>query len=111
MIVSVSRRLADLYTKKNKNYEYSLEMLINSFDPDCYDEAVRLLESYKFSGDKIELEISKECAESIKELFSNQEIDSDKVELILWIAVLFPEIWINGRFVWYRNNGVGKWIR
>lgn len=92
MKVLVSKVIKELYQKNHKNYEYALESVINGFDPECYESAIKDVVEIKVNSEKVEVEVPDSAIHSIKELLGIDEVKTETIELLLWVAVLFPEI-------------------
>ena len=92
MKVLISEVINDLYKHNNKNYEYLLETIINSFDPKCSNIAIKEVNGVLFNSPKTVIEISESMIDSIKNMMNLEEVKMETVELLLWIAIFFPEI-------------------
>lgn len=92
MKVMISKTVRDLYQESHKNYEYALESIMNGLDPETYIKAIKDIKKLESVGEKVEVNISDSATEMLKELLSVNEIESNTMELLLWVAVLFPEI-------------------
>ena len=92
MKIMVSQKIKELYTKSNKNTDYALSCIINSFDPECCERALHDVAEIKFNSEKTPIDVSERTIQEIKELLCESTITNEVVEILLWITVLFPEI-------------------
>lgn len=89
--IAVSNVLKGLYESSHKNYEYALDYVINSLDPDCYKKAIDDIAELKIKSERVEIEIPETIVDSVKQLMDD-DVSAETIELLLWVAVLFPEI-------------------
>lgn len=92
MKIMVSKRIIELYKETNKNLDYALNSIVNSFDPECYEKAMRDVAEIRFNSEKVPVDVSESVMQIIKDSFCEDSITNGLIEVLLWIAVLFPEI-------------------
>lgn len=90
--VNVSKCLVDLYKKQHKNYDYAITSALDSFDPESYIEAFRIIDSFKLKGETIMIRIGNAVAEKIKKDLEIEELEDTTVEILLWIGAVLPEV-------------------
>ncbi len=88
----VSAELKRIYEESHKNSDMVIMTLLDSFDQEVFQEAFRLINPISLKGDLDTIKIGDSAAEQIRDAFDCDEISNDLVSLLLWIAVLFPEI-------------------
>ena len=86
----VSTALCKSFISNHKNHNYSLNLLLNSMDLDTCYECLKLVEEFRLSGDRVEVEIDENNEKAIKDIFGTTE--NSLIEQLLWISILFPEI-------------------
>lgn len=92
MKVEISKVVRDLYQENNKNYEYAIESLLNSLDPNSYESAITDIKKIESGSEKVEIDISDTTVKTIQAALNIENIKMETIELLLWVAVLFPEI-------------------
>lgn len=92
METKVPIELQKLYKKSHKNYDMAIMTLLDSFDQDVFQKAFEIINSISFKGDLVTIKIGASAVEQIKDAFKCKEISTDLIGLLLWTAVLFPEI-------------------
>lgn len=90
MKVFVSKNLNRAFSSAHKNLNYTLDFLLSSVDLDTCAECLKLIEQFKLSGDRVEVEIDESNIKTIKKIFGSTDISI--IEQLLWVSILFPEI-------------------
>lgn len=92
MKVQVSKTVKDLYQESHKNYQYALESLLNSLDPATYVKALQDVKKMDSVTDMVEIEIPDSTVNMLKDLLDVEEVKNEIIGVLLWVAVLLPEI-------------------
>lgn len=92
MEVRISAELQQIYIKNHKNYDMALMTLLDSLDQEAYKKAFEIINPISLKGDVITIKIGGSALNQIKETFECEEVNNDFANLLLWIAVLFPEV-------------------
>lgn len=92
MTISISSSLFQLYEQSHKNYDYCLGFLLDSIDSKCAAKAIPLAMPFSCSDEKTQITISQSNLNQIKSVLSIEDISAEVIELLLYIAVFFPEI-------------------
>ena len=92
MTISISSSLLQLYEQSHKNYDYCLGFLLDSIDSKYAAKAISLVPQFSCSDEKTQITISQSRLNQIKSVLSIEEMPADVIELLLYIAVFFPEI-------------------
>lgn len=90
MNYQISKVLYNLYDEKVKNINYSLQQLLDSLDRGTSSEALSKISS-KNSEETVNIMIDEVNLKKIN-LFWKKEINNEIIEILLWIAVMFPEV-------------------
>jgi hypothetical protein len=92
MWINVNSDLLNLYTKKNRNVEYSIEQLLNSIINENTSSAFQGLSSINLLGTTTSIQIQDYIIENIKSKAQKDMNIDDLVNIFAWVAFLFPEI-------------------
>lgn len=92
MKFDISKNLNELYKSKHRNMDYSLDLIINSMDPETCKTAIEMVSELNLGEEKTSIDINSDSVSAIKELVSKETINEKVVELLLWVAILYPEI-------------------
>ena len=88
----VSKELHKIYKKSHKNFDMAIMTLLDSFDQEVFLEAFSIINPISLKGDLVTISIGDSTVEQIKDAFKCKEISDNLIGLLLWTAVLFPEI-------------------
>ena len=92
MTFQISEKLRDLYHNQSKNYEYAIDQIMNSFDPESFVECFRIVNGFDTIGDKCEINISDSLVDNMIKDLGLEHLDHKTVELVLWLGAVFPEV-------------------
>ena len=92
MDVNISTELQSIYKNSRENYDVALMTLLDSLDPDVFQKAFDIIEPITLKGELTKIKIGNSAVNQIKAAFEHQEVDHDLIHLLLWIAVIFPEV-------------------
>ncbi len=92
MEVMISSDLQRIYKESHKNYDMAVMTLLDSFDPNVFPSAFEIIDSFSCTGELVAIKLGKTAVEQIKSTFEDKEVTSGLINILLWIAVLFPEI-------------------
>lgn len=92
MDVNVSVELQQIYKKNHKNYDIALMTLLDSLDQETYKIAFEIINPVSLKGDVTTIKLGNAVIEQIKDTFECKDVSNDLIHLLLWIAVLFPEV-------------------
>ena len=93
MKLIINELIINEYKKAHKNFDYALDTLMNSLDPKHYLDVYNIVSEFKIKDSNYqEVEIGEEVIERIRNEFNKNLIDSSVIELLLWVALLFPEV-------------------
>ena len=92
MKIKVYKDIYNLYIKSHKNFDYAIDGILNSFDPECYEDALANILELKLNCERVELEISENIVRKIREALNLDKVKDELIEVLVWVAVLFPEI-------------------
>lgn len=91
MKYSISNKLVNVYKNSHKNYDYALLSILGYFDSQCLDDALEIVRCINLDGDKTEIEIGDSALSEIRNYIPEKFVKAEVIELLLWVAVLFPE--------------------
>lgn len=92
MDVYISTELQSIYKNSHKNYDMAIMTLLDSLDPDVFQHAFDIIEPVSLKGRMTKIKIGNPTVNQIKAAFELTEVGHDLIHLLLWIAVLFPEV-------------------
>ena len=92
MEVMISSDLQRIYKESHKNYDMAVMTLLDSLDPNVFLPAFEIINSFSCTGERVAIKLGKTAVEQIKSTFEDKEVTSELISILLWIAVLFPEI-------------------
>ena len=92
MEVMISSDLQRIYKESHKNYDMAVMTLLDSLDPNVFLPAFEIINSFSCTGEHVAIKLGKTAVEQIKSTFEDKEVTSELISILLWIAVLFPEI-------------------
>lgn len=92
MQVNISKKLIQLYKEQHKNYDYAVDFILDSMDPNSLKKCFKLVNNFELDGEKDCIEVSDELIQRILSDL-NVELLPDKItELLIWMGAAFPEI-------------------
>ena len=92
METKVSKELQKIYKESHKNFDMAIMTLLDSFDQEVFLKAFDIINPISLKGDTVTIEIGDSAVKQIKDAFELKEVSDDLISLLLWTAVLFPEI-------------------
>lgn len=92
METRISKELQKIYKDSHKNYDMALMRLLDSLDPEVFQRAFDIIKPISLKGEMVTIKIGDSVTEQIKDAFECEEVSENLINLLLWIAVLFPEI-------------------
>lgn len=92
METRISKELQKIYKDSNKNYDMALMRLLDSLDPEVFQRAFDIIKPISLKGEMVTIKIGDSVTKQIKDAFECEEVNENLINLLLWIAVLFPEI-------------------
>lgn len=90
MNIEIGESLHTLYSSANKTPNYALSYLLSSIDIDNCSQCFSVIEEFHIIGKRVSISIDNSNVSTINDIFGNAE--PHLIELLLWVAVLFPEI-------------------
>lgn len=92
MKIEISQRLKDIYLKQHKNFDYEINYVLDSLDPQSFIECFRMVESFEIDGSKTEIDLGEDVAKRIVSDLDEDSLNEKTVALLLWIGAAFPEV-------------------
>ena len=92
MEVKVSVSLQQIYKESRKNYDMALMTLLDSFDQKTFKKAIDIINPISLKGKVTTVKIGESAVNQIKDTFECEDVSAELINLLLWVAVLFPEI-------------------
>ena len=72
--------------------EKVLWLMLENYKSRIEQKALEAVSAFRIGKEYVEVELSQEITKSMEDLMGKESINSQVVELLLWIAVLLPEI-------------------
>ena len=91
MKVKISNELSKIYRVNHKNWNYSLDLLLGSLDPETCLQCMTIIDSFNLSGEKSEIDVDNPIIEKVESMFDGSR-DELLIERLIWLAGMLPEI-------------------
>lgn len=92
MKVKISRKLKEAYEGQHKNFDYEINFILDSLDPESYAACFKMVKAFGLDGEKVDINLSDEVAERIISDLEMESLNQETVELLLWMGAVLPEV-------------------